>query len=355
MRSREANVRRACSAALLGLLGLMALVPAQAADSWKVEQKLLGEPREEFFAAKKSEDVSGIACATTSGFPRVCLMVDDETQGAQIAVLTEGKLVAGDFIRLSYNGFRGKWLELDAESVAYADGAFYVLGSHGRPRHQGGAKLAENDARATASRYLFRVTFDTRAVDPDGHLAGPVEIRVSTLLAKLIADQDKLKPALDRALEENGLTIEGVAVRGETLHVGMRGPVLDDGKAAVLSVPLATLFDSRQEPAQLAALDLGQRRGIRDLVPFDKGLLVLAGPVNDPKDDLVADGDYSVFWWDGEAALERLDDLPSFGAKVKPEGLLPLDRRGDKLRVLLVFDGPDEGQPREREIKAPPQ
>src|ERR1700755_1228514 len=82
---------------------------AQDSKPWKVSGKLFGKPKNlDGSDSKKSEDVSGIACATTSGFPRVCLVADDETQGAQIVILEEGKLIAGDFVRLIDDSFADK-------------------------------------------------------------------------------------------------------------------------------------------------------------------------------------------------------------------------------------------------------
>ena len=51
-----------------------------------------------------------------------------------------GGLVAGDYIRLISNAFEDALLELDAEGVTYADGVYYVIGSHGRPRHEDGGR-----------------------------------------------------------------------------------------------------------------------------------------------------------------------------------------------------------------------
>src|SRR5690349_13315504 len=92
-------------------LSLAGILPAGSAlargdDPWKVEHKLIGKPRGlDPMDADKSKDVSGIACATTSGFPRICLIVDDETQGAQIVILKKDKLIAGDFIRLIHTTY----------------------------------------------------------------------------------------------------------------------------------------------------------------------------------------------------------------------------------------------------------
>jgi hypothetical protein len=330
---------------------------AQADESWKVDHKLIGKPREitrENDPNHKSKDVSGIACATETGFPRICLLADDETQGAQIVILKDGKLEAGDFIRLIYNAHKGELLELDAEGAAFANGFFYVIGSHGRPRHEDEeAKEAKNRAKSQASRQLFRVRFDLSAVDGDGRLTGGAEIKPSTALSEFIKKQPELASSFDRALSDNGLTIEGVAVRDDRLYAGMRGPVLDDGKAAILSVPLAALFDGQPAEAKLHRLDLDKRRGVRDLAAFETGFLVLAGPENDPENGKIDRGDYAVYWWDGHAPARLLASLEPFGKKVKPEAMLPLDRQDHKLRVLLFFDGPEEGAPQPVAIDEP--
>jgi hypothetical protein len=127
------------------------LLPANAQDPWKVDGKLLGkaEGASEF---EKSEDVSGIACDRSSGFPRLCLVADDETQGAQIVILKDGELVAGDFIKLTDAQHAGKPLELDAEGVAFENGSFYVVGSHGRPRHNDDPKKERQATRRRRQR-----------------------------------------------------------------------------------------------------------------------------------------------------------------------------------------------------------
>ena len=356
----------ACAFAVV-LAGYMsALAPPAAArddDKWKVHEKLLGKLKDDGRDRKKSQDVSGIACATTLGFPRTCLLVDDQTQGAQIVILREKSLVAGTFIPLIDGTLDGYPVDLDGEGVAYAGGAFYVTGSHGRPRHEKEAlKKAEDtrkakaqaDAQTKASAQVIRVRFDLSAVDDRGKLFGRPEIKVSTALSAFINKQSELEHLFNKPLDENGLTVEGVAVRGEQMYFGMRGPILANNDAAILSVPLAALFEGQNGAGRLHRLNLEKRRGVRDLVEFEKGFLLIAGPVNDPKDDKVEGGDYSVVWWDGENQTKRLGDLEGYGKKVKPEALVPIDRKNDKLHVLLFFDGPDEGAPRLVKVDAPP-
>lgn len=336
------------------------VLPAAAGSAtWAVEGKLFGEPKKDRAKpgrvdkddVKKSTDVSGLACATTAGFPRTCLIADDQAQGVQIVILEDGRLLAGDFIRLTDETHGDRALDLDAEAVAYADGLFYVVGSHGRPRHtDGGPDDPSSNARAAASRKLFRLRIDPAAVDARGRLTGPVAVTASTALPGLLAAERAL--LFDQPLKKDGLNIEGAAVKGGRLYAGFRGPLVG-GRAAILSVPLGVLFEGEIGKAEVTTVDLGGARGVRDLVTFGDAFLVLAGPVQDPADGSVADGDYAVTWWDGAGRTKSLGAVPSLGPKVKPEALLPLGEADGRLRLLVLFDGPDEGGPRVVEVDAP--
>ena len=348
--------RKLAAAAIAALAVSTSLgAPAQAQGSaapWRVSGKLFGEPRTGR-EPKKAENVSGIACATGSGSPRTCMVVDDEAQGAQVAIVRDGEIVAGDFIPLISDRHGGDPLELDGEAVAFADGAFYVVGSHGRPRKtDAGPEDGKANAKADASRRLFRIQFDPAAVGPDGKLASPPAITSSHELSRVLREQPAISAAWNGRLTENGLTLEGAAVRDGRFYAGLRAP-LSGEKAVIVSVPLTRLFDDRPGAAAVHEIDLGRRRGVRDLAAHRDGFLVLAGPVQDPADNAVQAEDYSVFWWDGGTGTKRLGDVPAYGKGVKPEGLLPLEQQGDRLRVLVVFDGPDEGAPRRIELAAP--
>jgi hypothetical protein len=56
-------------------------------EHWPVKQNLIGKDN------KKSNDISGIACSTSIGFPRNCLVIDDNIQSAQIATIECTKMV----------------------------------------------------------------------------------------------------------------------------------------------------------------------------------------------------------------------------------------------------------------------
>ena len=328
--------------------------PAQPDGEWRIDRHFDGKPKNDGSGSEPSKDVSGIACAAVNGFPRVCLLVDDETQGAQIAILKDHELVAGTFVRLIDDVHDGKLIELDAEGVAYADQAFYVVGSHGRPRHESDeTKEAKNRAKAAASRRVIRIRLDPSSVKQDGTATVAPTVQRSGELPRIIKAQPELASSFDQPLDSNGVTIEGVAVSGSRLYFGFRGPVLDGGRAAVLSVAAGALFDGGADDARLHRLDLGMHRGVRDIVAYSTGFLVLAGPVNDPPTGEIKSGDYSVVWWDGDAVTKRLIDLASFGPKSKPEAILPLERTGDKLRALLLFDGRPDGYPTTIEMRHP--
>src|SRR3712207_2562900 len=209
--------RRRLVAALLMSAAMLASAPttaevasAQTEAPWRVRGKLLGKPRgSDVLDSKKAEDISGVACATDSGFPRLCIIADDEAQGVQIVILRDGEMAAGSFIPLVSDSHKGKPLELDAEGVAFAEGAFYVVGSHGRPRHNDtDVEKARSDAQAAASRRVFRIRIAPGAVDmATGRLTGMPEVAASTALGGFVQMDRRLGPWFDKPLEVNGLTV----------------------------------------------------------------------------------------------------------------------------------------------------
>lgn len=313
----------------------------QASDAWPVKNKLVGKND------KKSEDVSGIACTTEQSLPRSCLVVDDNLQSAQFVEIRDGELVAGSSINLIRDKLGDEPLELDGEGVAFSQGSYYIIGSHGHPRD----KNAELDPIADAEQIKARIAATSqivrfRAAAEEGAAA---EISRTRDLRKIIAAEPSLAPFIDQRLEKNGLTIEGIAIKDDaTLFAGFRGPVLDNNRAVVLSVPIDALFGGPATPHRLFRLALGEGRGVRDLARFEAGILILAGPVAD------GPGVYAVYGWDGESENVRLlSELTQFAPKRKPEALLPLDKSGAELRILIVFDGDKEGAPTPVTVPAP--
>jgi Protein of unknown function (DUF3616)/Esterase-like activity of phytase len=301
---------------------------------WPVKHELIG------VHGHKSRDISGIACSTAAGFPRSCLVIDDNIQGAQFVEVEDGKIKAGDTVKLIDDAFDGKPLELDGEGVAFANGSYYVIGSHGYPRD----KEHKLDPVADADKIKARIAASSQIVRlrTDG-----THVEATRRFRDVIAGEPALVPFMDRRLENNGLTIEGVAVRNDgTLFAGFRGPVLDDNRAAVVSVNVDTLFGGSGTQHRMFRLPLAGR-GVRDLTVLDGNILILAGPMAD------GPGAYAIYSWDGQSETVRLLSELSFDPARKPEGLLALDRSLSKLRVLILFDSDKEGAPTPVGIPAP--
>lgn len=341
-------------AAALGIALLVAAAQAPVLSEegrWPVDGKLLGKDD------KKSEDISGIACSTSTGFPRNCLVIDDNLQSAQRITLFEGRGKAGAVVPLILNRFASKALELDGEGVAFAEDKtgrkyFYVLGSHGHPRDR------KQKLDSTTDRDLIVAKIKAASQIVRLELVGAEELRVAQPVASLrgaIKAVKALEPHMDQRLERDGVTIEGLAIVGDRLYAGFRAPTFSFSKdtacepssavgrpcALVLSVSLQALFEGGALDPKPAYLHLGDKQGIRDLAPFKDGLLVLSGPAAD------IHGTYEIFWWNKGSALVKLATLPSprAGVDKKAEAILALDEGPSWLRILIMYDSAEEGAP----------
>src|SRR4051812_34961136 len=154
---------------------------------WEVK-KTLGPKK-----GRESTNISGIAC-TGEGFPRACMVIDDEMNSAQFVSVREGELKAGEIVLLSRKRFDGDSLELDDEGVAYADGSFYVIGSHGHPRDKD-HKLDADEiaARIAASSQVVRVRLKPGSRE-ELHERDVLDVEASPKLRPVIAAQPDLEP-----------------------------------------------------------------------------------------------------------------------------------------------------------------
>lgn len=285
-----------------------------ATTQWRVEPRLTNR--------KEAENLSAAVCAADG----TCLLVSDEIsdQGrwVRFARIEGTRLLPGRTLDLLPSGFD----ETDAEAADVAGGMFYVVGSHG---------VTKNDGGYQRSRFfLYRFPIDARQ---------PSQVQRTNRLEALIAAVDKLEPhACTQAkaarrecprLQQGGVNIEGMAVRDGRVFLGLRGPLLADA-AVVLEVDADALFSDLPTTARRHTLRLGRGVGIRDLVRVSGGFLVLGGP-SDPDDD---SGAAPVFLWAGDATEPRplgtLRALP--GRDHKPEALLVLREDAAAWRVLVL-------------------
>jgi hypothetical protein len=331
--------RKLIIAAICGASLLSALIGAgRAAELQKIAPERIQWTAASIFEKDVKNDelrkqprmnLSGAACVPTTPKFTSCLIANDEKKYAQFFSIDGTTLTPRKLIRLS-----DEKKDPDAEGVAYADGFFYVTGSHGRSRH--------SDSDNDSSYVVFRIPVDPASglpkSEPDGE--NVVGVESSSRLRKALRKAETIKDFFDEPLAEGGINIEGIAVGSGRMHLGLRGPSVN-GKAFVLSVDADAVFtESRDLAAKVTPLALGPDTGIRDLAAVSNGVLILAGPTRDEQVP------YSVWFWDAASATAtplRMLDLAGVDPGAKAEILLPLEEDGTSVRVLVMFDGLENG------------
>ncbi|MEM1425755.1 MAG: DUF3616 domain-containing protein [Cyanobacteria bacterium P01_H01_bin.130] len=243
--------------------------------------------------------------------------------------------------------------EIDFEGLDYGDGFLWFVGSHSQKRKRPKGKPSKDLKRLTQvvrepNRYaLGRISISDK---------GDLNAKGSAMLAMGDADNDWKGNPLMTALgkdphlgdyihhpipsKENGLDIEGLAVRGDRLFIGLRGPVLR-GYGIVLEL--------RYDPSEKKDLVLlpaaGKHlyrkhifnlrgEGIRDLCWDGDDLLLLAGPT------MAVDGYADVVRW--RSPLEDVDsETPDIiyepdGKQLQPVMTLPTTRGYDYAEGIML-------------------
>jgi hypothetical protein len=322
-RQRRAGL---CALAVQVLLAGVGASPAHGADD-APRSLACGNPRGEVVRIRgKVEEPHHLSGAAASG--PYLLVVSDEVKhptrvevlkrdGGTYQVVGDVELPAGDD-------------EVDLEAVAVDGTMVYVSGSHAATRKIEHGRI-EAPKRKPSREQFFRFRLATHGT------AGTVEGPQSLLPA--IQAEPVLRDFIGTASKENGIDIEGLAVKDGRLYFGFRGPVLRGGLVPVLS----TTWDDPVGAARVHYVRL-DGRGVRDLAAVAGGLLILAGPVGD------GDMSYRVYFWDGVDQLTddeegpRPQVLAEFASGPgKPEGLAVLDGRGHTYDVLLLCDGLPKG------------
>jgi hypothetical protein len=263
--------------------------------------------------------------------------------------------------------------EADLEGMAVTDGYLWVVGSHGLKR-----KNAKPDrGHADNAKRLAKVALDGNRrllaclpIEPDAkgepclvrqaqdgrkalRLKGDAQ---SNLLTRALADDPHFGPYMAIPGKDNGFDIEGLAVDGRRLLLGLRGPVLR-GWSALLEIEV----EARADDLRLVPLDdrgtLIRKHflqldglGVRDLHFSGDDLYILAGPT------MVLNGDIRVFKWPAarpllaanrepvrfEEALTESVPLPHGRGINRAEAIcdLPPGLSEGKARWLVLYDAP---------------
>jgi hypothetical protein len=268
--------------------------------------------------------------------------------------------------------------EVDVEGLDYEDGYLWLVGSHSlkrkKPTLKDGAKEAQKQLAKVSTdgnRYLLaRIP----VVEGDGTytLTKEVTQKEKKLTAAQLrgnAQGNDLTEALkgDKHLgsflaipgKDNGFDIEGLAVAGKRLFLGLRGPVLR-GWAVILEVELK---EDNKKPSMLRMNPIGPKQrlyrkhflqlgglGIRDVCAQGSDLLILAGPTMD------LDGPVTIFRWPGgieskgesvvpAVELERVLDVPYGQGVDHAEGMTLFSPDGGTARsLLIVYDSASESR-----------
>jgi hypothetical protein len=282
--------------------------------------------------AEARQNLSGAACAPTQPPFQSCLVVNDQKKYAQFFSIAGNTIVPGAVIRLLGDNADS---DPDAEGVAYHEGYFYVVGSHG---------VGRVNAKLNSSFLIFRFKVNAQTGKPafevsDSQVASAIQ--KSGALRPALRAVETIGPYAEKPLNANGVNIEGVALDGGRIYLGFRGPSLE-GRAFIVSAATDGLFGIAPLEAKVHALALGPSVGIRDLAKVDGGILVLAGAVNDQ--EIVP----AVFLWNAASgALKKLGELGGTPPGAKAETLLVLEQQPQRIRVLVLHDGPANGEPME--------
>jgi hypothetical protein len=210
--------------------------------------------------------------------------------------------------------------EADLEGMAVSDGWLWVVGSHGLKR-----KTAKEDRDpAQNAKRLSKITLDGNRrllarlpIEPDAS-GQPCLVReaadgrralrlkgdaLANELTLALADDSHFGPYMAIPGKDNGFDIEGLAVDGPRLLLGLRGPVLR-GWSALIEIAL----EARGDQLRMVPLDGSgsllrkhfmqlEGLGVRDLHFYGDDLYILAGPT------MVLDGEIRVFKWPGAKTM----------------------------------------------------
>lgn len=263
--------------------------------------------------------------------------------------------------------------EADLEGMAVAGGYLWVVGSHGLKRKN----IKPERSHTDNAKRLAKVSLDGNRrllaclpIEADSGGApclvkqttdGRRALRLkgdsqSNLLTRALADDPHFGPYMAIPGKDNGFDIEGLAVDGSRLLLGLRGPVLR-GWSALLEIQI----EVRDSDLRLAPLDdkgtLIRKHflqldglGVRDLHFCGDDLYILAGPT------MVLNGDTRLFKWPlartlmnanadpvrFEAALTEVVSLPHGPGNNRAEAIcnLPENLAGRQPRWLVLYDAP---------------
>lgn len=266
--------------------------------------------------------------------------------------------------------------EIDIEGLDYSDGYLWVVGSHSLKRNKTKGKKVKKDIQRLSeierdpNRYLLaRLPILNGEIVPTYARSDQEETPLSAamlqksqdqnVLMEVLAEDEHLAPFLQMNLpsKDNGLDIEGLAVKGNRVFLGLRGPVLR-GWAIMLDIEV-----EMTEPGVLNLKDLGDGKryrkhfldlnglGIRELCLQHDDLIILAGPTMELEGEMevfrlndALELDKDTLWDQDSEKLNALFDLPFTIGSDHAEGLTLFPCLGKKQQLMIVYDSPNDNR-----------
>ncbi|MDX2212553.1 MAG: DUF3616 domain-containing protein [Oculatellaceae cyanobacterium bins.114] len=264
--------------------------------------------------------------------------------------------------------------EVDIEGIDYSNYYLWFTGSHSPKRKATKGKNAEKDVRhlmditTEPNRYtIARIPVIDGALfkscdhpqKPKKQLTAAALERTDSgnILIDALQQDEHLGAFVANTLpsKENGFDIEGLAVHGNTIFLGLRGPVLR-GWAIILELEVEEAHAGILTLKRFRKTDRVYKKyfvnldglGIRELCLCGEDLLILAGPTMDlvgtnrifRLKHILDEGNDTLFDQDGKR-LEPLFDLPYNASADKAEGLALISCLGQASALLVLYDEPD--------------
>ena len=263
--------------------------------------------------------------------------------------------------------------EIDIEGLDYSEGYIWVIGSHSTKRKKPKQKSPEDDLerltiiKSELNRYLLaRIPVVNQELvkkskstneSEEPLFAARLEINDQyNPLIEVLRHDDHIGEMISTRLpsKENGLDIEGVAVKGNRIFLGLRGPVIR-GLGIILELEVTANPNGILQLNPLGSsgqlyykhlVDL-DGLGIRELCFDGDDLMILSGPTMDVDgfqklfrfQNILSYQADSITWQDSED-LNLLFELPLKIQEDKAEGLVMFPCLGQSEAVMVVYDSP---------------
>jgi hypothetical protein len=262
--------------------------------------------------------------------------------------------------------------EVDIEGLDYADGYLWVTGSHSFKRNKTKGKKQKKDIERLSeierdpNRFLIaRLPVLNGELVPTYACSDEEDVLTAACLEKTdnhnilieaLTEDEHLGSFLKMQIpsKDNGLDIEGLAVSGNRIFLGLRGPVLR-GWAIIVELEVEVT-----SPGVLNLKDIGDGNlyrkhsldlnglGIRELCWHQGDLLILAGPTMDLEGSMqlfrlkdALDHSQDTLWSQESGYLEVLFNLPFTIGSDHAEGLTLFPCLGYEDGLMIVYDSPN--------------